>query len=829
MSRSTLLVAVVAVLAVVAVSILAWIGGNGSGESTPVAVSSTAAAGEEPARAGGESAGLPAAGGAEPAPGRREAAAASAGDLAFEVLLAGGMPAAGARVIVFRAAEVLSAATTDESGRATVRAAPLEAELAIFTPDAPLLRRPLDPGATAERIVLAPGAEVSGWIVIDGGPPGEEVALSLLPATVWSEDEVLPDPVWEALGTTPAAPREIRTAADGAFRFGGLPEEWRGGRIPAPAGLHPLVAAWDAPTSTWPFPGKTTPVAGPAVGLVLEYARAVVLRGRVVHGESGGPVPRARVRLEARMPEHGNRTSTNREADQEGRFAVLLQPPVFAERLSLTLASTTGAGEAMVALSPTMPDAAGVWDLGDLPLETFSELRFLVQNSAARPVEGALVSTPPEGYRTTIASSAPTDSTGRTSFEVDPHDEKLIVVAQGYDPAEIRLESTMPDPIVVTLAGGTELAIAVTRGGGPPPAGLLIHIASQEPLFPASNSWLPDPANRIAGAKGAMGESRGPPEGRAELQPDECGRLELSGICAGVPLTIRVFDPCGLLAREIAVAPLRKSERRELAIELPPGLRSLRGVVRGPDGAPVGSAQVALSIPAERRASTQRCEPDGSFTFEGYLPDRVALQVTAPGFAPLLEADYPLPPEGVEVVLRLTAGWPLRVIVVDPDGRPIEGGSVHLEADGSPLRSPVRSGGPGVFEVADLPFGDVTVRLELAGRTFERILDASLPEARFVVPRPSPVELRIEGPPSADGDTIVFIRAREDPTIRFLRGLDLDAGPPWTLRLPALLPGSYVVRVNGRRSESGPVVDLSAPVPLTVPPGGGEVRATIRY
>ncbi len=828
MFRSIPLIAVLAVV-VVAVALLAWLfGGSEEGETTVVSppvvtpgLDPEAGTMTDPATADAEDE-LATDG---PEPERGEITDYGSTNLELEVLRFDGAAAAGARVAVFRGDEVLSTGTTNEWGTARVFTESSECELAVFTEAAPLLRRPLESPGPRLTVTLQRGTEVSGWIVVDGRAPGKEVNLTFRPKTVWIDRATIPDSVWDALATKPTATRKTRAATDGSFRFGGLPDSWPGARLSTPGEYHALNEAPGARRSGWPLTDRDTEVKGPVVGAVFEYTRAVRLHGRVVRGDTGEPVPDACISIMGEFPDGRGSRGTSRRANDEGRFEVLLQPPVHVDRLSLTVATALRAGATELDLPPPAPDPEGIWDLGDVPLRPFLGLNVLVLNEDDEAVEGAVVTAPEAEAHFLARSSEPTDEMGTTTFDLEPGATKLLVSAPGYHPQEVTIGPSPPDPLVVTVTGGTELIITVTRENEPLPDGLEVEITSKEPLFSSTNSWMPGDGNLTA-AGGSRGTQVDQDGGRLRIRPNQDGRVGMSGVRPGMPMTIRVIDPFGFPVVEREASPLSEGERRKVEIEISLRLRTFRGVVVGPDGSPVSEAAIEISDLDHRRGGARTTERDGSFEFDCALPDRVLLQVAARGFAPLVEPDYPIPADGVAVELRLAEARTVRVSVVDEDGNPIEAGRVEAKVEGVQFWFGARSVGPGVHEIADLPLGEAELQLSLGGRTFRQAHDVSVPEARFVVPRPGSIELVVEGLEIEDEIDVrlvtVQIRGLDDETIRLESWLDPKKGPPWTIRFPAVFPGRYEATVRDTK-------DLTTPIPLTVPAGGQEARATIRF
>lgn len=122
----------------------------------------------------------------------------------------------------------------------------------------------------------------------------------------------------------------------------------------------------------------------------------------------------------------------------------------------------------------------------------------------------------------------------------------------------------------------------------------------------------------------------------------------------------------------------------------------LEGQVQGPDGAPVGGAQVEISTNPRRTAKT---EDDGSFSFDKLVGRTYYLSATSKDLVggPVT---YKLIANGDPVVIRMLEGSKLEVLVQDVDKKPIADAEVKRDrdfsartgTDGKAMLKPVRSG-----------------------------------------------------------------------------------------------------------------------------------------
>lgn len=167
------------------------------------------------------------------------------------------------------------------------------------------------------------------------------------------------------------------------------------------------------------------------------------------------------------------------------------------------------------------------------------------------------------------------------------------------------------------------------------------------------------------------------------------GHGALAGLAPGSPGTLWLVAPG--LRREVALS-LRGGETVDVGeVSLVAGQR-VEGTVRGPDGAPVAGAGVALlddgreDVPGRRlaRAREDRLRrtvtgPDGRFVLEGLDPSRpLGLGIVAPGFAPAVRRPLPDASGRATLAVALGRGAPLRLRVEDPKGRPVPGAAVEL-------------------------------------------------------------------------------------------------------------------------------------------------------
>ena len=653
---------------------------------------------------------------------------------ALEVQYADGRPAADAQVVLFHD-EVLAKGYTNDDGAIEFPVTVDECEVAVWTWEAPLLWQLIRTDVSPLTVHLAPSAEVAGWITVDGEPPGEEVELLLHPREGWEDADRVPDPVWWALDVGNDNPRTATAGEDGSFRFVvGLAPDWKGGyiRVHRPEGLRPWARDADGSLSDPAYAGPDPRVDGPVEGMAIDFLTMVRMRGRVVHADGAPLEARAWVYPELRRRDGSPGWSGQGQTEVDGRFEWELDPGDALESLTLAV-SISRAGHRAYPLPEPTPDAEGIWELGDFLLGRLRELHFLVLDGADRPIPGAYFLVWNERWQVLDEAEDPTDAAGQSSLTVDFALDRVLVQAPGFRTQEVPVAEPAPDPIVVRMVHGTALLITLHPAGDPWPAGIGIDIGCGEALFPASGGWAPGEGNALfRGTNQTMTSERGEwPFLRS--YPDDEGRLGYSDVRANAPLYVRVVDKYGFAACTRTVPPLREGEVRALDIEVPDVGRTLRGVVLDAAGEPVAGANVTYGRPELGQWGQAKTMEDGSFELRGFLPDRGALQVQQRAFAPLLLPNFALPAGDERIPLQLSGGRRVRVHVVDDEGTGVEDAEIAVRVEGFLLDSrmfSVRAVTPGLYDVEDLPPGEVEFVVRHGERSTTLRHDTALPEVR---------------------------------------------------------------------------------------------------
>jgi len=291
----------------------------------------------------------------------------------------------------------------------------------------------------------------------------------------------------------------------------------------------------------------------------------------------------------------------------------------------------------------------------------------------------------------------------------DPFDEVTFL-----PPSRIELE-----PLAFP-AGEHVLAGRVLTAAGDPAEDVRVHVWRAEPVPDATERLLWDATES---------------DGSFEIVGIPEGSYRVALLASGIPntlLEVTIPEESGVVwTLGEPLPPMRALPEMRLA-DLTGRLFSPEGILRV--SLPLEGYEVVF-LPAEhvdplsgailRRVST---EVDGSFRVVGLVEADYRIQVLPPwaagGSWPAL-AEIALThrgsPEPDPLELRLQIGE-LTGLLVDPDGRPIEGALVRVWPEGAPghLWPPVQTDGFGAFVVEDLPPGRYVVRIRAGEGSVER-------------------------------------------------------------------------------------------------------------
>jgi hypothetical protein len=278
-----------------------------------------------------------------------------------------------------------------------------------------------------------------------------------------------------------------------------------------------------------------------------------------------------------------------------------------------------------------------------------------------------------------------TDDGGRFALrEIDAGEITLAVEAGTRGRADLRK---------APLAGGETKTLELTLGAGVSVAGTVRF----EDGAPAASAIV-----TAAPPDGELVQGRADEHGRFFLGPLPPGELLVAAWPQGGDTPLGIVD---LGARRAHIRRLRAGRRAQVDLQLPRAFRSLGGQIADGNGAPVPGATVELASaadwPSQRGVAWTVAGPDGRFLFERVPLTAPAVVVTHPAYA----AGPPVPLDGADVRIRLSAPATLSGTVTDADGRPIP--RFRLGADGGGLATPhvFAADASGRFVLSGLPPG----------------------------------------------------------------------------------------------------------------------------
>jgi hypothetical protein len=508
------------------------------------------------------------------------------------VVVAGGVPVAGARVRLGSEGAVARETTSGSDGRFVLHGLGRGAAFVLRAAHGARASRAIaastGEGAAPARLELGPAFAVTGVVVDERGRPVPEVEVR-------AESEP-GDPLAEAM----------TTQLDGRFRLGPLAAgAWR---------LSARAAGFVARTLT------LGPAAPPEQRLVL--TRAAELFGRVVDAR-GAVVAKADVRCVAAGGDE---------------LAVILAPlPLAAEAAALA----PGAGRAGVGVRALRTDAKGAFrvselppgayhleisrppsaplrspdwtlaagearDVGALALRDGTAVSGRVLDETGAPVGGARVQTTPS-----LGVFAETDGAGAFAFTLPPGRYAVSAAGPGAATVSVDVGATSPAPLELRLSRADARLEGLARDSAfrPLARARVRAYAFEAPVGGAA----PDAAVPVATAT-----------------TDAGGHFTLARVPAR-PLWIEV-DQAGYPVAGLVVAP---GARADVTV---PVAGALAGEVRERGtGATLARARVEAVGPGGRRAQATvaaRARDGGAFRLTRLSPGHWTVTASAPGYAP---------------------------------------------------------------------------------------------------------------------------------------------------------------------------------------------------
>lgn len=437
------------------------------------------------------------------------------------------------------------------------------------------------------------------------------------------------------------------------------------------------------------------------------------IRGRVVGGANGRPMPKASVRarlvldktsLETLLTEGGALETRDAVADGEGRFLFAGLP---AGRWALSAHDPLGGGRSR-ARDPVTSAAGETADAGDLVLKEGAAIRGRVLAVDGTPRRGVDVwavefeegDTPVPVARPLLGADGPREWTahavsgpnGAFALEGVPAGEAALLARARDDGqawlAPVRVDSHRPrSGVDLRLMPTRRLTGTVRFADGTPAAEALVLAFGA----PGGEARLVVPVSTVADRVGAFALSIPSGGECASLAVDASRRLAVSAVVPAdadsVDLTLR---PTGRIVGRVVAAADGRSISGARA-------RAFRNSEEGWDDllelTALVSARVMPTAPGAVAGG------DGRIEMTGAPSGRASVHLTAPGFV-AREVTVEVPVGGTADLgdVALTRGRVIEGTVVDAAGAPLSGVEVKVERD-------VESGTFGKEEFGPVPAG----------------------------------------------------------------------------------------------------------------------------
>jgi hypothetical protein len=627
-------------------------------------------------------------------------------------------------------------------------------------------------------------ASISGTVLIKGAPPGEPFVLCL-----WAEGD----------GFGPELAR-IDVSADGAFAFEGLEAGFRG-RIQLPVRF---IVAGSQPRR------RAIPVEAPSEGMSIEVERVPCLTGKLAARSTGEPVDDANLQVILTKADGGG-MGVGCDLVPGGRFYVATPASQQLAAVAITVSSPSGwRGKFEFSSDEIPPDL----DLGVLLLDAGSVLHLVVLDPERKALEGARALARGIG-----APFVETDSEGRATLTGLEPGSQVTVLARGFDPALLEApaaESTLE----VVLERANRLTVRVLAPGGSPVAGVRLQLSAEAPPF-VGTEYAPDEflVPHIPKRGATTGQEVNRKRFFSWFVTDASGTVALQSLVPGLPLTLLVEDELDSVALEQGVPPLRTQEIRELDLRLPELPRCLSGVVVDRSGQPVDGAPVRLA--AEWHDTQTQTDADGAFQFDALFATQADLTVELNGFLAVKLQDVPIEDCADPLRIVLEPGRDARVRVVDEFGATVVQGTLSARLQDGEQGWTADNPQDGYRRLTMLPFRDLDLRFDLAGRQFHATLGAHQEQAEMVVPACGQLEVRCRRPVHAGQHFGVrLVGGGSEPVEQF----GAFSSERDSLGFVAVLPGSYELQCltwlkDAERSE---LVPHGEPVTVEVTAGTTE-------
>ena len=405
---------------------------------------------------------------------------------------------------------------------------------------------------------------------------------------------------------------------------------------------------------------SATPAESPDRQHIIDVRLEEPLRipGRIVDVASGLPIPGAAIWVQS-FPGH------RAFSDSTGAFDLSARPANRAtrlratatgflpERIDISAADVSNREEVRIGLRPSAP------------------IRGLVTDEAGQPVAGASIQAEPRGdgvpSRFSLSSRPATsgsDGFFRVAEALYGHPYRLTAQTAGYAPAVLDLpplEPGMPvDAVHLVLSKGRRVLGSVVDTGGTPVAEAQVSLL-----------WPLDPSEFRSGFETPAGAAA--TDGRGVFALPDTG-----------PGTY-----------EILVSHADYAHRPPSHVEVPTGESdfdlgdltlaaggAIHGIVRDPDGEPVGGATIQAHERDrfESPVRTATTDADGRFRLTGFSSDLADLGVQASGYPVRVEPDVRVDRDD-PVLIELQPGASIDGRVLDRGGDGVGGVPVRLRIE----------------------------------------------------------------------------------------------------------------------------------------------------
>jgi RNA polymerase sigma factor (sigma-70 family) len=600
-----------------------------------------------------------------------------------------GSPLAATLIRFHRQGSTLGFISTNPDGLAQLPAAQGNALLQLSALDhAPWLAR-VELDAAEHDFVLPRGALLAGQVQLDQAiKPGTFLALSS-DTPLYREDT--DEFAWlDQLDPRYASYRNflVSVQVDGTFQFEGLPDGWTG----TLSSLDPRYRVDDRGLDDL-VDGKLR-ISAPSHDLRVSLKPVPRISGRILmpDGSSGG-------QMNIQMA--GARTSAT--LGPEGWFEIL-QDPAQVETLEFIVQTPEGYfGRFTYDRLP--PDG----ELGELELDPLPLTRLNVQDESGQTLHGASVL----GIESQFLVRAPgmnprlIDTLGLDNA-VSGDAQELVVTLQ---------KSNLLDLRIVGLDG------LVTPDAA---QNLQIRLEAKQGLFSGSQTldreFRPLMGNLFASSVSEFGIVQ------ADFRPDGQGSLLLPGVHVGAQILLTVRSAGGKILLRQALPNMPASGVLQHSLQLSQAPRSFEGQVIDAQGRAVADAKLLLrhTVSADDvedggflQTST---DLQGRFVFPQVYSELVQLRISAAGSAMWSQAEYTLPPVGLEATLQLDAGRTLDLRLLASDGAYVQrytAAAAQLGlGDAAPGYFHAQSNAEGQLRLSGLPVSELELKIQAEGWTY---------------------------------------------------------------------------------------------------------------